>query len=182
MMQRMGVSAVFLDRDGVINRDRADYVKSWEEFVFLPRSLEALALLAKTPNKIIIATNQSAVARGLVTEIGLREMHERMLEQICGHGGRIDAIYYCPHLPDTGCGCRKPAPGLFLKAAMETGVDLSSSWAIGDSHRDVEAAHRAGVKAFLLDRELPDPRAVPDVPFTRAANLLAAVRIITGAV
>ena len=172
--------AVFLDRDGVINRDRPDFVKSWEEFEFLPHSLEALAALSRTPYKIVVITNQSGVGRGLLTERTLEQMHARMLDRVRANGGRIDAIYYCPHAPSVGCDCRKPATGLFLEAAQDLDIDLKWSWAIGDSHRDVQAANRAGVQAILLDRILRDQGSVPALPlqFVRAADLLDAVRII----
>ena len=172
--------AVFLDRDGVINADRTDFVKSWEEFEFLPSSLEALAALATSSYRIVILTNQSGVGRGLLSETTLRQMHQRMMDRIHESGGRIDALYYCPHAPGAGCDCRKPLPGLFFKAAREWDIDLASSWSVGDSRRDVEAAHSAGVPAILLDRILPDPSAElpPSLPVRRAADLLAAVRII----
>jgi histidinol-phosphate phosphatase family protein len=172
--------AVFLDRDGVINADRLDYVKSWEEFQFLPCSLEALAALSKARYRIVVITNQSAVGRGLLTEAALQQIHTRMIERVRATGGRIDAVYYCPHTPNARCYCRKPAPGLFLEAARNSGIDLTSSWAIGDSHRDVEAANRAGVQAILLDRSLPDASATDASPgrFLRATDLLDAVRIV----
>jgi histidinol-phosphate phosphatase family protein len=172
--------AVFLDRDGVINRDRPDFVKSWEEFEFLPHCLEALAALSRTPYKIVVITNQSGVGRGLLTERTLEQMHAQMIDRVRASGGRIDAIYYCPHAPSIGCDCRKPATGLFLEAARDLNINLTLSWAIGDSHRDAQAANRAGVQAILLDRILPDHSAVPASPlqFVRAADLLEAVRII----
>jgi D-glycero-D-manno-heptose 1,7-bisphosphate phosphatase len=174
--------AIFLDRDGVINSDRIDFVKSWEEFEFLPFSLEALAALSKTRYWIVVVTNQSGVARGLLTETELQQIHTRMIDRVRASGGRIDAVYYCPHSPDAGCSCRKPAPELFFKAARESGLDLTSSWAIGDSRRDVEAASRAGVRAILLDRSLPDASASAHFPyrFLRATDLLDAVRLVSG--
>lgn len=172
--------AVFLDRDGVINKDREDFVKSWEEFEFLPHALEALAALAQTPYRIVVLTNQSGVGRGLLTEKALQQIHAKMIDRIHESGGRIDAIYYCPHKPDAGCDCRKPSAGLFFEAARDLDVNLKSSWAIGDSHRDVHAASRAGVKAVLLDRLLLDPSVMANPPpeFHRASDLLDAVRII----
>jgi len=172
--------AVFLDRDGVINRDRPDFVKSWEEFEFLPHSLDALAALSETPYKIVVITNQSGIGRGLLTEETLEQMHAQMIDQVRASGGRIDAIYYCPHAPSVGCECRKPATGLFFEAARDLNIDLATSWAIGDSHRDAQAANRAGVQAILLNRILPDQSAVPESPleFVRATGLLDAVRII----
>ncbi len=159
----MQARAVFLDRDGVINRDRPDFVKSWEEFEFLP-----------------VITNQSGIGRGLLTEETLEQMHAQMIDQVRASGGRIDAIYYCPHVPNVGCECRKPATGLFFEAARDLNIDLATSWAIGDSHRDAQAANRAGVQAILLNRILPDQSAVPASPlrFVRAADLLDAVRIV----
>ena len=172
--------AVFLDRDGVINIDRSDFVKSWEEFEFVPGSLEALAALSQTSYKIVVITNQSGIGRGLLTQETLEQMHARMIDRVGASGGRIDAIYYCPHAPGAGCECRKPAAGLFFEAARDLDIDLSLSWAIGDRHRDAEAANRAGVRAILLDRVLPDPNAVVESPvqFIRAADLFAAVQII----
>ena len=175
--------AVFLDRDGVINRDSPEFVKSWEEFEFLPRSLEALAILSGTPYKIVVVTNQSGLGRGLLTEETLKQMHTRMIDRIRASGGRIDAVYYCPHAPDLGCECRKPAAGLFFEAARDLEINLALSWAIGDSHRDTEAAQRAGIQAILLERGLPDHSGVSasSVKFVRATDLFDAVRIIQSA-
>jgi len=172
--------AVFLDRDGVINRDSDDFVKSWEEFEFLPGSLEALSALSGTPYKIVVITNQSGIGRGLLTETTLEQMHLRMIDRVRAAGGRIDAIYICPHLPTVGCGCRKPAPGLYFRAARELNLDLTSSWAIGDSWRDIEAADQARVKAVLLNRTSPDPTALSgkSLDYLRAVDLLDATRII----
>lgn len=142
--------AIFLDRDGVINRNRPDYVKSWAEFEFLPGVLEALRRLAATPYSIAIASNQPAIGRGLVTRETVDEIHRRMMEAIREAGGRLDAIYYCPHCADDGCDCRKPRPGLLLRAAEELNVDLAASWFIGDSLRDVEAALAAGAQPILV--------------------------------
>lgn len=176
----MSRKAVFLDRDGVINKDRLDFVKSWEEFEFLPSAMEALAILAKTPYRIVVISNQSGIGRGLLSEATLQEIHARMIDQIESCGGRIDAVYYCPHSPDAGCRCRKPAPGLFLAAAQELGIDLTSSWAVGDRQRDVQAANRVGLSSILLDRTLPDVDETPEVQlkFVRAADLVEAIRIV----
>jgi len=143
-------SAIFLDRDGVINRDRPGFVKSWDEFEFLPGVLRALQLLAASPYAIVIITNQSAVGRGLLTLRTLDEIHARMVQVIREAGGRIDAIYYCPHHPDVGCMCRKPRPGLLLQAARDLDLCLSRSWLIGDSPRDLQAAAAVGVRAVLV--------------------------------
>ncbi|MEO8096119.1 MAG: D-glycero-beta-D-manno-heptose 1,7-bisphosphate 7-phosphatase [Acidobacteriota bacterium] len=172
--------AIFLDRDGVINRDRLDFIKSWEEFEFLPTALQALAILAKTAYHIVVVSNQSGVGRGLLSKATLGEIHEKMIERIQTNGGRIDGVFYCPHVLGEGCSCRKPEPGLFLTAAQELGIDLDASWSVGDRYRDVQAASRAGIRAILLYRELPDSTEIPetDLKFVRAADLLDATRII----
>jgi D-glycero-D-manno-heptose 1,7-bisphosphate phosphatase len=146
----MPESAVFLDRDGVINRDRSDYVKSWDEFEFLPGVLEAFRLLAPSPHRVVVVSNQSAVGRGLVSRSTVDKIHASMTEAIRRSGGRIDAVYYCPHRPDENCLCRKPRPGLLLQAAGELGIDLSASWLIGDDLRDLESAEAVGIRPILV--------------------------------
>src|SRR5262245_33740328 len=107
---------LFLDRDGVIIENRADYVKSLGEVAFIPGALRALARMAKHGGHIVIVTNQSAIGRGLLTPVTLEAIHMYMQEAIAAVGGRIDGIYVCPHHPDDNCDCRKPAPGLLLRA------------------------------------------------------------------
>ena len=143
-------TTVFLDRDGVINRDSTDYIKRWEDFSFLPRSIDAIALLAGHGLGIMIITNQSIIGRGWVPPSGLEDIHRRMVSAIEAKGGRIDAIYFCPHHPDDGCDCRKPEPGLILKAGTEHGLDLARSVMVGDSAKDIECARRAGCGAAVL--------------------------------
>lgn len=145
-----GRPAVFLDRDGVINENRADYVKSWDEFVFLPSSLDALRSLAAACDTIVVVSNQAAIGRGLVARETVEDIHRRMGEAIRGRGGAIDAIYYCPHHPDEGCACRKPRPGMLRQAAAEHGIDLARSYFIGDTVGDVEAAIAAGCAPILV--------------------------------
>ncbi|MCX6568256.1 MAG: D-glycero-beta-D-manno-heptose 1,7-bisphosphate 7-phosphatase [Candidatus Aminicenantes bacterium] len=146
----MSKAAVFLDRDGVINKDRPDYVKSWEEFEFLPGALEAFRVLAAGPRQVVVVSNQSGIGRGLVSRETVDEIHARMTEAVRRSGGRIDAIYYCPHRPDEDCPCRKPRPGLILKAARELDIDLAASWLVGDDLRDLETAVAAGVRPILV--------------------------------
>jgi histidinol-phosphate phosphatase family protein len=177
-MGRRGL-AVFLDRDGVINADRTDFVKSWAEFDFLPSVLSALAVLSRTQYKIVVVTNQSGVGRGLLTETTLREMNLRMTDRVREAGGRIDAIYYCPHLPETGCSCRKPAPGMFIAAATDLALDLSRSWMIGDGYRDIAAASAAGVRSILLSTGHAESHVVsPAARCLYARNLWEAVCLI----
>ena len=142
--------AVFLDRDGVICRNRRDHVKSWEEFVFLPGSLAALARLAAAPVRIVVVTNQAVINRGIVPVATVEDIHARMVDAIHAAGGRVDRVLYCPHRPDEQCDCRKPQPGLPKQAAQEFGVDLSRSYVVGDALSDVGAAKAAGCAPYLV--------------------------------
>jgi D-glycero-D-manno-heptose 1,7-bisphosphate phosphatase len=142
---------VFLDRDGVINRDSPEYIKSWSEFEFLPGSLEAIQQLTSKGFAIIVITNQSAINRKLISKNELEHMHRLMEEDVRSHGGRIDDIFYCPHIPEDGCDCRKPKPGLIFSAREAYSIDLASSIMIGDSVRDIACARNAGCgKAILV--------------------------------
>jgi D-glycero-D-manno-heptose 1,7-bisphosphate phosphatase len=134
----------------VINRKapEGEYVTSWRGFEFLPGTLEGLALLAEAPVKVIIATNQRGIARGLMTEADLSDIHRRMLAAVTEHGGRIDAIYHCPH--EDGCACRKPGTGMFEAAAAEFGLRLGETAVVGDSPSDMEAASRIGAVRVLV--------------------------------
>lgn len=151
----MPKKAVFIDRDGVINRKmpEGDYVKSWEEFEFLPGIIEALRRLAEAGYAIFVVTNQRGISRGLMTEANLRDIHSRMEEELQRHGIILAGIYYCPHGYEDDCDCRKPKPGLLLRAAAEHGVDLSASVFIGDSEKDIEAGVAAGCRTILIDHE-----------------------------
>lgn len=146
--------AVFLDRDGVINRKapEGEYVTRWEDFKLLPGVVEAISQLNRVGAYVVVITNQRCVAKGLMTIAQLEAMHQRMTEFLAERGARIDAIYYCPHELEPICRCRKPAPGLFVDAARDYGIELPASWMIGDSDIDIEAGKNAGCKtARLLD-------------------------------
>ena len=143
-------AAVFLDRDGVINENRDDYIKTWDEVRFLPGVFEALARLALTSFRIVLVTNQSPIGRGILTEEQVEAINGRLVAEIESHSGRVDGVYYCPHHPDDHCGCRKPQPGLLLQAARELDLDLSRSYLIGDAVSDVEAALAAGCSPILV--------------------------------
>ena len=145
--------AVFLDRDGVINGDSPDYIKSLDEFAFLPRSLEALKRLARLDAEIIVVTNQSQIGRGVTPAEVIHGMNRWMVEQIEAEGGRITDVFVCPHAPEEQCGCRKPQPGLLLMAAEKHGIDLGRSIMVGDRPSDLAAAQAAGC-AFV--RVCPD--------------------------
>lgn len=142
--------AVFLDRDGVINVSRFDYVKRWDEFEFIPGVLASLRRLSETPFLLPMVTNQSAIARGLVSDLQVKEIHHRMIQEITAAGGRINGVYCCPHRPDDGCDCRKPKPGLLLRAARELEIDLGGSYCLGDKLSDVEAGTRAGCHSIMV--------------------------------
>ena len=141
---------VFLDRDGVINRDSPDYIKSWDEFEFLPGSLEAIARLNRHGATCIVITNQSAVNRGLISRPGLERMHQRMRAAVRAAGGLITDIFYCPHTPLEGCECRKPKPGLIRQACRAYPIDLPSAVMVGDSLRDIECGRNAGCGRTVL--------------------------------
>jgi D-glycero-D-manno-heptose 1,7-bisphosphate phosphatase len=142
--------AVFIDRDGVICRNRSDYVKSWEEFVFLPGARTALAHLATLDLPIVIVTNQSPINRQIIAADVVEEIHQRMTYAIKNAGGRVDRVLYCPHRPDEGCDCRKPQPGMLLTAARELDLDLSRSYLIGDAASDMQAGRVVGCRCYLV--------------------------------
>ena len=144
------MATIILDRDGVINENRADYVKSCQEFRFLAGSREAIAKLTQAGHRIIVCTNQAGVARGHVSIETVEEIHRYMLAGIAEFGGAVEKVYYCPHGKDENCSCRKPRPGMLLRARDELGVDLSEAVFIGDSMTDVRAALAAGVRAILV--------------------------------
>lgn len=141
---------VFLDRDGVINRNRADYVIRWSEFHFLPGARRAIADLTTAGYRIVIITNQACIGKGMLSRPALDEMHWRMRHEIEQAGGRIAGILYCPHRSDDGCGCRKPEPGLLLRARDEYGVDLRQAIMVGDSVADMRAAEAAGIPGIMV--------------------------------
>jgi D-glycero-D-manno-heptose 1,7-bisphosphate phosphatase len=143
-------AAVFLDRDGVIIENRTDYVKSWKDVHFLTGALEALQRLARSEYSVVVVTNQSVVGRGIISLEQAMEINHRLMALIEAQAGRIDATYLCPHRPDEGCDCRKPAPGLLLRAAREMGLDLTRSYMIGDAVTDIEASRAAGVSPILV--------------------------------
>jgi D-glycero-D-manno-heptose 1,7-bisphosphate phosphatase len=142
--------AVFLDRDGVLNKNREDYVKTWDEVEFLPGVFHALRKLAESDFLVFVLTNQSAVGRGLLSIVDLESIHMRMKTTIESQAGRIDGFYYCPHRPDENCSCRKPAPGLLLAAAVEHDLILEESYFVGDARSDMEAALNAGCQPVLV--------------------------------
>ena len=142
--------AVFLDRDGVLTRERQDYVKNPEELEILPGIDGPLREIRQRGFRIVVVTNQSVVGRGLTSREELSRIHEKLRLELANRGCTVDAIYYCPHRPEEGCGCRKPEPGLILEAAKDLGIDVRSSWMIGDKEIDLEAARRAGCRGIRV--------------------------------
>ena len=146
----MARKAVFLDRDGVLNRERRDYVKSPEELEMLAGIDTPIRRMRDNDYLIVVVTNQSVVGRGLITEEDLKRINDKMRAELESRGCHLDGVYYCPHTPQDGCSCRKPKPGLILRAASELGIDLKNSWLIGDQDSDVEAARRAGCRGIRV--------------------------------
>ena len=141
---------VFLDRDGVINRDSPDYIKSWAEFEYLPRSLAAFRLLNDHGFETIVITNQSGIGRKFLTLETLTDMHRRMKDQIRENGGDLLDIYFCPHMPDKGCDCRKPKSGMIREACRVHQIEPDQTVMVGDSTKDIECAHNAGCGTAVL--------------------------------
>lgn len=150
------IKLIILDRDGVINFDSPDYIKSPEEWHAIPGSLEAIAILNKAGFKVAVATNQSGVGRGYYDLVMLERIHRKMHAELEKVGGHLDALFFCPHHPDANCTCRKPKPGLLIQISEYLGIPLNQAIMIGDSPRDIEAAKAAGAKSILIGKEFPD--------------------------
>lgn len=139
-----------LDRDGTINHEREDYVKSPEEWVPLPGAIDAIARLNQAGWHIVVATNQSGIGRGLFDMSALNAMHAKMQQMLAKQGGRVDAVFFCPHVPEDHCSCRKPLPGLFKMIGDRFGLDLADVPMVGDLPRDVLAAQSVGCEPHLV--------------------------------
>jgi D-glycero-D-manno-heptose 1,7-bisphosphate phosphatase len=173
--------AVFLDRDGVINRKfpAGQYVTCWQDFAFLPGVADAIKSLNHAEFHVVVVSNQRCVAKGLLTASDLDSIHRRMCRELAANGATIDDVYYCPHSEPPLCGCRKPSPGMLFAAARKHQIDLHASWMIGDSQADVEAGHAAGCKTIRI-RENCESAGADGEPV--AESLLKAVeRILQGA-
>jgi len=141
---------LILDRDGTLNRSRDDYVASADEWEALPGALEAVARLNHGGWRVVLATNQSGVGRGMFDMVSLNAIHAKMHRQLAAVGGRVEAIFFCPHAPEDACNCRKPAPGLFQQIGARFGVSLAEVPAAGNAVRHVQAAAAAGCPTHLL--------------------------------
>ena len=144
------LKTVFVDRDGVINQERNDYVKSISELEICPNVAKYIKLLKDAGFLVIVITNQSAVNRGIITHEMINQIHNSIQDHLKKYGTFLDGFYYCPHVPDENCNCRKPKPGLLQQAILELNIDLNSSWMIGDSDSDIEAADSIGCKAIKI--------------------------------
>lgn len=142
--------AVFLDRDGVLNKERKDYVKTVQEIELFPNIEISISKLQKKSFLVIVITNQSAINRGLTTHENICAIHNFIQNYLEKFDTKINAFYYCPHRPDQNCNCRKPKPGLIKQAAADFNIDLSKSWMIGDNQTDFDAGIEAGCKSIIL--------------------------------
>jgi D-glycero-D-manno-heptose 1,7-bisphosphate phosphatase len=152
-----GRPAVILDRDGVLNKKppRAHYVRRWDEFEWLPGAKEALRLLKEANYRIIVVTNQAGIARGMMSEPDVLHIHRMMAAEAVGAGGRVDAVYYCPHHWDEGCSCRKPKPGMLYEAQHTFNLNLSRTPFVGDDETDARAAEEAGCPWIPVSPDRP---------------------------
>ena len=144
------IKLVVLDRDGVINQDSREFVKSIDEWLPLPGSIDAIAALSKAGFAVAVASNQSGLARGLFDETALAAMHEKLRGLVIAAGGCVNQIVYCPHGPDDDCDCRKPRPGLLQQIGAHFDHDMAGVPVIGDSLRDLEAAQAIGARPILV--------------------------------
>jgi D-glycero-D-manno-heptose 1,7-bisphosphate phosphatase len=141
---------IVLDRDGVINADSDQFVKSPDEWIPIPGSLEAIAKLNQAGWRVVVASNQSGIGRGLFDLTTLNAMHTKMVGMLAKHGGKIDSIFFCPHTSEHHCQCRKPKPGMFLQIAQRYNIDLRQVPVVGDSLRDLEAGAAVGCLPHLV--------------------------------
>lgn len=141
---------VFLDRDGVINVELGDYTLTREQWIWAPGSIEGIKLLTDNGFGVIVITNQSCISRGIQTEEGLGILHKYMTDTVTAAGGKILRVYHCPHQKSDNCTCRKPEPGMLLKAAYDFGIILGKTFFIGDAERDMIAGKKAGTRTIFI--------------------------------
>ncbi len=180
----MGSEPVYIDRDGVINKNRTDYVKSLKEWVPLPRAIEAITMLGNAGHPVIVITNQSAIGRNICSVSNVEEIHRKLIRLVRGNGGEISGIYYCPHHPDENCDCRKPHTGMVDSAKRELKLP-DGGYIIGDADSDMELGRRAGLKTILVltgrgksqmekirTEHLPEPWRIEDNIFSAVETIL----------
>ncbi len=144
------MNLIILDRDGTINEDSDDFIKSPDEWIPIPGSIEAIGRLTRAGFRVVVVTNQSGIARGLYDMNTLNRIHTKMINAVKDHGGKIDSIFFCPHGPDDNCECRKPKSGLFAEIQTRLKTNLSGIYAVGDSERDIVAARNGGAIPVLV--------------------------------
>ena len=142
--------AIFFDRDGVINENREHYVRSWHDITILPVALTAFKRLFNTNFRIVIVTNQAGIGKNLYSLETAEQINANLIQRIVDAGGRVDRAYLCPHRKEDKCNCRKPKPGMLLNAAIDLGIDISSSWMIGDAITDMQAGKAAGIRSLMV--------------------------------
>jgi D-glycero-D-manno-heptose 1,7-bisphosphate phosphatase len=169
-------AAVFLDRDGTVIHD-VGYPRDPALVRLMPGAAAALVELQRRGFALVVVSNQSGIGRGLITEEEARQVHERFVALLAEHGIRLDAVCYCPHTPEAGCACRKPAPGMLVHAADTLGIDLVRSFLVGDKASDIEAGRRAGCRTVLLTVGEEEDETTPDAV---ASNWLEVMRHILG--
>ena len=180
--QTRQVKLIILDRDGVINYDREQFIKSPDEWRPIPGSLEAIARLNHAGFRVVVATNQSGLGRRLLDTATLISIHEKLHKALAQVGGRIDAVFFCPHTADANCDCRKPKPGMLVDIGQRFGVELTGVPCIGDSLRDLQAAEACGAQPILVltgkgektlrDGDFPKNTIIfPDLAFAATALL-----------
>ena len=188
LTHRTPIPAVFLDRDGTINEERG-HIWTPKDLVLLPGAAKAIHQLNQSEYLTVVVTNQSVIARGKCTEAGMEAINNRLQFLIAEEGGSIDRIYYCPHYPDKKipgrredlkiiCDCRKPQPGLIMRAAKDLNIDLNLSWLVGNMPSDIEAASRAGVRSILLENHGVFDNKLSVSPDAKCIDLKDAVRLI----
>jgi len=175
---------VFLDRDGVINKNSEnDYVKTWDEFRFIPKAKEAIRALTDAHWDTIIISNQAGVGKGVMSAQAVEEINTRMIDEIERGGGEVKAVYYCPHRQDEGCECRKPKPGMLLRAACEHLIEVSESYLIGDKITDIQAGAQVGCTTILVktgcgEKHFEKHSQWPVIPDYIASDLSEAVELL----
>lgn len=176
----MNKKLIILDRDGVVNYDSDNYIKSPAEWRPIPGSLEAIARLKQAGYQIAIATNQAGIARGLYDEKALAQIHQKMQDALAAYGAKIDAIFYCPHRAEDNCHCRKPKTGLFEQIATHFNLSLKGIYYIGDKKIDMDAGHNAGCSPILVKTGYGEETLAhyPTINVPTFANLAAAVDAI----
>ncbi len=155
---------MILDRDGVINQDSMEYIKSPDELILLPGSIDAIKRLYDAGYQIAIATNQSGIARGFYTETMLHHIHEKLLNHVHAAGAEIASLQYCPHMPDAGCDCRKPMPGMLHAIGKALNHTLEGAYMVGDRITDILVARAAGVRPLVVQSAMTDLARLAEFP------------------